>query len=223
MWSSPYSCSSSSTAEPTRRCAARTTLVALAALASGGYVGREDARHLAESYRFLRTVEHRLQLHRLRRTHQLPRDPEGLRRLARVLGYRGNAERDAAAQLAGEQVRYAREVRRLHEKLFYRPLLDAVTRLPADDPTGPPDGRLEPAAARARLAALGFSNPAGALKHLEALTAGVSRRAAIQRTLLPVMLDAFAAAPDPDAGLLAYRQVSDALGGTPWYPPAAAR
>src|SRR5450756_1189996 len=39
-----------------------TTLVALQALANGGYVGREDARKLAESYRYLRQVEHRLQL-----------------------------------------------------------------------------------------------------------------------------------------------------------------
>src|SRR5205085_8769573 len=49
------------------------------------------------------------------------------------------------------------------------------------------------------------------------LTRGVSRRAAIQRTLLPVMLGWFADAADPDAGLLAFRQVSDALGSTPWY------
>jgi glutamate-ammonia-ligase adenylyltransferase len=61
-----------------------TTIPALEALAHGGYVGREDARHLAEAYRWLRTVEHRLQLHRLRRTHLLPAadDEEGLRRVA---------------------------------------------------------------------------------------------------------------------------------------------
>ena len=45
----------------------------------------------------------------------------------------------------------------------------------------------------------------------------MSRRAAIQRTLLPVMLAWFAEHPDPDAGLLGFRQVSDALGTTPWY------
>ncbi|MCW2542622.1 MAG: glnE, partial [Frankiales bacterium] len=53
-----------------------TTLVALDQLAAGGYVGREDARHLAEAYRWLRTVEHRLQLHRLKRTHLLPPDDD---------------------------------------------------------------------------------------------------------------------------------------------------
>ena len=45
----------------------------------------------------------------------------------------------------------------------------------------------------------------------------MSRRAAIQRTLLPVLLGWFADAAEPDAGLLAFRQVSEALGSSPWY------
>src|SRR5215469_11362467 len=107
--------------------------------------------------------------------------------------------------------RHAMRVRRLHEKLFYRPLLDAVARLP----TG--TVRLTPEAARARLEALGYRDPAGALRHIEALTSGLRRRAAIQRTLLPVLLGWFADAAEPDAGLLAFRQVSEALGETPWF------
>ena len=106
---------------------------------------------------------------------------------------------------------HAFQVRRLHEKLFYRPLLSAVARLPGEM------ARLTPSAARARLEALGYVDPVGALRHIDALTAGVSRRAAIQRTLLPVLLGWFADAAEPDAGLLAFRQVSDALGSTPWY------
>jgi len=186
-----------------------TTLVALEQLAAGGYVGREDARHLAEAYRWLRTVEHRLQLHRLRRTHLLPAadDEAGLRRLARAVGYR----KDVLQTFRRERAGYGHEVRRLHEKLFYRPLLGAVARLPADS------ARLTPAAARARLEALGFAEPAVALRHLEALTGGVSRRAVIQSTLLPAMLGWFADAADPDAGLTSFRSVSDTLGGTPWY------
>jgi len=186
-----------------------TTLTALDQLARHGYVGREDARHLADSYRWLRIVEHRLQLHRLRRTHLLPApdDEAGLRRVARAIGYRG----DAVATFRRERAGYGREVRRLHEKLFYRPLLSAVARLPSDQ------ARLTPQAAKARLEALGFAEPAVALQHLQALTAGVSRRAVIQQTLLPAMLGWFADAADPDAGLLAFRQVSDRLGGSPWY------
>jgi [glutamine synthetase] adenylyltransferase / [glutamine synthetase]-adenylyl-L-tyrosine phosphorylase len=107
--------------------------------------------------------------------------------------------------------REALEVRRIHEKLFYRPLLQAVARLPGEE------ARLTPEAAQQRLEALGYTDPVGALRHIKALTTGVSRRASIQRTLLPVMLGWFADAADPDAGLLAFRQVSDSLGQTHWY------
>jgi glutamate-ammonia-ligase adenylyltransferase len=107
--------------------------------------------------------------------------------------------------------KHALRVRRLHEKLFYRPLLDAVARLPTEA------ARLTTEAAQARLEALGYADPAGALRHIEALTTGVRRRAAIQRTLLPVLLGWFADAAEPDAGLLAFRQVSEALGESPWY------
>ncbi|MPZ25225.1 MAG: bifunctional [glutamine synthetase] adenylyltransferase/[glutamine synthetase]-adenylyl-L-tyrosine phosphorylase [Micromonosporaceae bacterium] len=183
------------------------TLPALRALVAGGYVGRSDGEALIAAYRFLRTVEHRLQLQRLRRTHLVPDDPAGLRWLASALGYRG----DAVAAFRADWLAHAGQVRRLHVKLLYRPLLAAVARVPTDSL------RLTPEAARTRLEALGFADPPGALRHLQALTAGVSRTAAIQRTLLPVLLEQFADAPEPDRGLLAYRQVSDALGPVPWY------
>ncbi|HVV75299.1 MAG TPA: bifunctional [glutamine synthetase] adenylyltransferase/[glutamine synthetase]-adenylyl-L-tyrosine phosphorylase [Mycobacteriales bacterium] len=182
-----------------------TTMVALAALAAGGYVGRDDAASLASAYRFLRTVEHRLQLQHLRRTHLLPAEEAGLRWLARSMGHRD------IATWQNEYDGHVREVRRIHEKLFYRPLLNAVARLPSDGT------RLTTEAAAARLEALGFADPAAALRHIEALTSGVSRNAAILRALLPAMLGWFADAADPDAGLLSFRQVSDALGSTPWY------
>src|SRR5207244_456977 len=67
------------------------------------------------------------------------------------------------------------------------------------------------------LAALGYADPAAALRHLEALTGGLSRTAAIQRALLPAMLEWFADAPDPDAGLFGFRRISESLGSTPWY------
>jgi glutamate-ammonia-ligase adenylyltransferase len=52
---------------------------------------------------------------------------------------------------------------------------------------------------------------------MAALTGGVSRSASMQRYLLPVVLQTLADCADPDAGLLAYRQVSEALGGNQWY------
>ncbi|MFE1458482.1 bifunctional [glutamine synthetase] adenylyltransferase/[glutamine synthetase]-adenylyl-L-tyrosine phosphorylase [Streptomyces sp. NPDC058735] len=184
-----------------------TTLDALGALAAGGYVGRADAAQLDAAYRFLRSLEHRIQLFRLRRTHLVPEDEADLRRIGRSLGLRA----DPVAELLREWKRHAGVVRRLHEKLFYRPLLDAVAQLA----TG--EARLSAEAARERMVALGYADPASALRHLEALASGVTRKAAIQRTLLPVLLGWFADSAEPDAGLLNFRKVSDALGKTPWY------
>lgn len=184
-----------------------TTLEALAALARGGYVGRDDAATLDRAYRHLRCLEHRIQLHRLRRTHLMPVTEPELRRLGRAMGHRTHPEQAVVA----DRQAAAREVRRLHERLFYRPLLAAAAKL------SPTESRLSAEAARQRLLALGFRDPAGALRHIEALTTGVSRRAAIQRTLLPVMLGWFADEADPDAGLLSFRRVSDELGTTHWY------
>ncbi len=184
-----------------------TTLTALESLATWGYVGRDDGATLASAYRFLRTLEHRIQLQDLRRTHLIPEADHDLRRLGRSMGY----HRDPVAELTSEWGTHAREVRRIHEKLFYRPLLQAVARLE------PGEARLTPEAAAERLQALGYADPAGALRHLEALTSGVSRRAAIQRTLLPVLLGWFARGADPDAALLSFRRMSEDLGSTPWY------
>ena len=184
-----------------------TTLEALEALSKGGYVAREDAAVLDESYRLLRTLEHRIQLFRLRRTHLMPSAEGDLRRLGRAVGHR----RDSARAVVAQWQRQAREVRRIHERLFYRPLLTAAARLSSAE------AHLTPEAAQERLAALGFRDPAGAMRHLVALTGGLNRRAAIQRTLLPVMLGWFADEADPDAGLLAFRQISESLGTSHWY------
>jgi glutamate-ammonia-ligase adenylyltransferase len=187
------------------------TIPALTVLGANGYVGRDDVATLVASYRFLRTVEHRLQLLRMRRTHLLPTDADQLRWLARSLGYKPDQRGDAVAVLRAELALHTREVRRLHEKLFYRPLLSSVARVPGEQLY------LGPKAAGEWLRALGFSDPDGALRHMTALTGGVSRSAKMQRYLLPVLLQTFASCADPDAGLLAYRRVSEALGNDQWF------
>ena len=189
------------------------TMDALEALGAGGYVGRIDAAELETSYEFVRTIEHRLQLRRLQRTHLFPEpsDTAELRVLARAVGVRPDRGRGEGERLLAEFRRHAQRIRRLHEKLFYRPLLQSVASVPTDAL------RLTTKQAAQRLSALGYAAPDGALQHIRALTAGVSRRASIQQTLLPVLLDLLADTPDPDGGLLAYRKVSEALEETPWY------
>ncbi|MFC9918805.1 bifunctional [glutamine synthetase] adenylyltransferase/[glutamine synthetase]-adenylyl-L-tyrosine phosphorylase [Agromyces binzhouensis] len=182
------------------------TLPALAALAEHGYVGREEAAEFSRDYRVLRVLEHRLQLARLRRTHLMPREDAERRALARASGLGRTA-----GEITETWQATRRRVRGLHERLFYRPLLSAVAALPAEGL------ELTSAQAEARLAAIGFTDPRGALAHIAALTAGVSRRATIQRHLMPVLISWFAGGADPDYGLLAFRRISDALGTTHWY------
>lgn len=189
------------------------TLTALTALAEGGYVGRDDAANLAASYRFLRLLEHRVQLQRMRRTHLFPTDDDtaALRWLARAAKLRADGRRDAVGVLQAERASHTVRVRRLHEKLFYRPLLESVSRVPSEELV------LTESSATRRLQALGWRSPQGALGHIRTLTAGVSRASRIQNALLPVLLDDLGHTADPDHGLLAYRKVSEALADTPWF------
>src|SRR6476660_2243457 len=195
--------------DETLRC--RDTTSAIAALSAGGYIGRSDAAAFDNAYRYLRLLEHRIQLFQLRRTHLMPVAEPALRSLAKaVLGPFSN-ERPSPDSLLSAWQRTKRSVRELHERIFYRPLLNTVATLSSEE------ARLTPEAAQGRLAALGYLDPPGAMRHIEALTAGVSRRAALQRQLLPILLDWLADGVDPDAGLLAFRRVSEALGTTHWY------
>ncbi len=189
----------------------RATTAAIDALAKEGYVGRTDAALLLSHYSYLRVLEHRIQLVHMRRTHTMPSDPQQLRALARSVTGPLNTKRPSADSLLADWAKVKRSVSALHERIFYRPILATAANLSAED------AALTTDAAKARLAALGYRDAAGAVRHIEALTAGVSRRAALQRQLLPVLLGWLADGVDPDAGLLAFRRVSDALGTSHWY------
>ncbi|MCJ7826900.1 MAG: bifunctional [glutamine synthetase] adenylyltransferase/[glutamine synthetase]-adenylyl-L-tyrosine phosphorylase, partial [Demequinaceae bacterium] len=181
------------------------TLEALAALRDQGYVGRPQAARMDEAYRQLRVWEHRVQLEKMRRTHLVPDTEEGLRRLARSSGF-GKTE---SFLEAWHETR--RDVRTMHLEMFYRPLLPVLARLSAGEVA------LDPEAARERLASIGYRDPDAAQRHMAALTEGVSRRALIQRQLLPAMIGWFANGADPDAGLLAFRTLSEHLKDAAWY------
>ena len=184
------------------------TLQALDTLTARGYVGREDGEALHAAYEFLRTLEHRIQLQHLRRTHVVPTDEESLRRLGRGMGF----TKEPAAALEEAWAHHRREVRRLHEKLFYRPLLEAVARVPGGRRAAHArGGRPAPRRPRVRRSRRRPAPPRGADQRRE------PRPRRIQRALLPAMLEWFADAPDPDAGLFGFRRISESLGSTHWY------
>ncbi|MHA7219532.1 bifunctional [glutamine synthetase] adenylyltransferase/[glutamine synthetase]-adenylyl-L-tyrosine phosphorylase [Arthrobacter sp. MDT1-48-3] len=190
---------------------ARDTVSAIGALSAGGYIGRSDALDLDDAYRYLRVLEHRIQLMQMRRTHLMPEDETALRALARSSEGCMVTVRPSAQSLHDTWQRTRKLVKRLHESIFYRPLLNNAATLQ------PEDVQLTAEAAQARLAALGYQDPRGAMRHIEALTGGLRRRAMLQKQLLPILLAWFADGVDPDAGLLGFRRLSESLGESHWY------
>lgn len=194
------------------------TVSALRQLVDGGYVGREDGQVLIRCYEFMRLLEHRLQLHRLKRTHTLPEedDTQERRWLAKTSGRvrsrdSSGAQRSLVEQLELDVRQSALQIQNLHRKLFYRPLLSSVVGMDADAV------RLSPEAAKRQLAALGYESPQRAFEHLRALADGTTRKHKLQAIILPSLLEWLSATVDPDAGLLAYRKLSEAAMDRSWF------
>lgn len=188
----------------------RSTLEALCQLSKRGYISRAHSAQLAQYYKFLRTLEHRIQLFRFRRTHLMPQSARELNRIARSLNS-AIAEISDAETLEKYWQNVRKNVHSLHLEIYYRPLIPAVASLSADEVV------LEPHAAQARLAAIGYRDSRGALAQIKALTEGISRTALIQRHLLPVLIGWFGAGPNPDQGLRSFRILSEEMGATSWY------
>ena len=215
----------------------RPTLDALQALSDGGYVSRPQAKALAWDYRFERVLEHRQQMWMLKRTHLFPDlgpgnvgglerkraiDPDELNqspemhRLARVFHM-------LPEQLVDQYDETRREVRRLHNDIYYRPMLPISATSPDETVELSEQATLE------RYEAIGFADPAAALRHVRALTDGVTRAAKINRILLPAVLRWLGEGQNPDMGLLYWRTLEERFGGEHEYlgflrdSPSAAR
>jgi glutamate-ammonia-ligase adenylyltransferase len=171
------------------------TCEALARLADAGRIAESDRAALTADYRFLRRVEHRLQMVDDAQTHRLPPDAQGIARLAVFLGYR-NAE-----AFAGDLVRHLGSVEKHYAKLFEEaPSLAGPGNLvftgAGDDP-----GTLE------TLARMGFAKPeaiAGMVRdwHHGRMRATRSQRAReILTELVPELLRIFGGTVAPDAAL----------------------
>ena len=175
------------------------TLRVLAALSDQGYVAEPDAAALADSYRFLRTLEHRLQLAREVQTEELPGDEASLRRLARSMGLPGPED------LRGKHGMHAEVVRGIHERLFYRPLLEAFAGERAPSPG------LERPATEELLAGLGFRDPAAAYEGFARLVDPGTRLGRVLSHVFPLVAPALALAAEPDGALIRFERVALAL------------
>src|SRR6266545_1579139 len=178
------------------------TLRALAVLAGEGYVAEDDAEVLAGAFRFLRRLEHRLQMVRDLQTHELPADRASLARLARSL------DLDGPDQLKAEYGRQTSLVRGLHQRLFYRPLLEAFA-----GPAVPRPG-VDRRATEELLAGLGFRQPSTAYMVLDRVMDPSTRVGKVVTHVFPVMAPALALASNPDAALVRLERVAEAMTAT---------
>ena len=174
------------------------TLLALQEMTAAGYVDPADAEQLVRAHAFLRTVEHRLQLVDEQQVHTIPDEPGAVERLARVMGYRDTADADASEALWHDLRRQELTVRGIHERVYFRPLLEAFAST---------EGALSPEAAVARLVAFGFTDARRTQAAVRELTRGLNRASRLMQQMLPLMLDWLSTSPDPDLGLLQLRNL----------------
>ncbi|HWL31916.1 MAG TPA: bifunctional [glutamine synthetase] adenylyltransferase/[glutamine synthetase]-adenylyl-L-tyrosine phosphorylase [Xanthobacteraceae bacterium] len=178
----------------------RQTLPMLAALAEGGWIGEVARAELDEAYRFMRTVEHRLQMVADDQTHTLPAEREDLERFARFAGFK---DRDAFAQaLLG----HMRKVQKHYIRLFEDTSGEAE-RLALSFPKDADDRET-----LNRLGEMGFDRPlevSATVRHwltgsYPALRSEVVRGQFAE--LLPVLLDRLSRSENPGAAVNGFDQ-----------------
>lgn len=177
------------------------TLLMLTEMAEAGYIDDNDAQKMAGSYRELRTVEHRLQLVDEQQVHTVPTDAVALDHLARVMGRRDEPNGTAAEQLERELHRLQTTVRGIHERVYFRPLLEAFATTTTDETP------ISAEATEVRLTAFGFVDARRTAAALGELTRGLNRSSRLMQQMLPLLLDWLSLSPDPDLGLLLIRNL----------------
>ena len=165
------------------------TMKALRALAELELIPRKEVVDLDRAYRFLRQVEHRLQIEAEQQTHTVPRDPVALKRLARSLGF------DSANEFSTALKKTRQNVRSIFDRV--------ISSAPAEGAL--PDLRL-------------FKDEKSAVRSLEDLLKPTSASHVAPRTkqifgkLRPILLAQMAEAADPDAVLNQFVRFVEAYG-----------
>jgi glutamate-ammonia-ligase adenylyltransferase len=178
---------------------ASATLAALKALAANGTITLEAAEDMTHCYVYLRTLEHRLQMVEDQQTHKLPDSQEGLAHIACFMGYDGIPAFHAAF------TKIAQTVEAHYARLFEREpdLTDIHGNLVFTGVEEDPE-------TLKTLAAMGFKDAA----HVSAAIRGwhhgrvramrSARARELLTKLMPLLLVALAATPDPDSAFIQF-------------------
>ena len=170
----------------------RRLLPTLEGLARGGHLPEPVVRRLSDAYRFLRTVENRLQEYEDQQTHELPAAGDRQTALALSLGYKNWEALKAKLD----------EVRRHTQEVF-----EQVMAAPHTDGEEQPYSVGADLPSASWLETVGFPDPANALGLLERFEKSrpvkrlTSRGAADLNRVMPLMLRAVAGTIDPELAL----------------------
>lgn len=193
------------------------TLEAMTRLEHVGSLTHQEWTLLDENYRFLRKVEHRLQIMFDLQTHTMPDDDSEVRKLAIRMGYHDGEDITAAETFRADYRHKTKQNRKVLDHLLHEAFGDDA---PADpevdlvlDPE-PPDQRIVEV-----LGKYGFQDVPQAYRNLMDLTEEKIRFLSTRRcrmflaAIAPQLLSAISSRPNPDATLLNLCRVSDSLGG----------
>ena len=175
------------------------TVAALAALAGEGVISPDTAGDLTRAYRFLRTLEHRLQMVADEQTHTLPADDAGL---VHIAGFMGFASRDDFAAALTRTLQTVQD--------HYAQLFESEPELSAAQGSLVFTGVEDDPETLSTIAAMGFRDPAhvsGAIRgwHHGRIRAMRSQRARELLTqLTPAILNALGGTADPDAAFAGF-------------------
>lgn len=185
----------------------RPTLDALDILARENWITFTARDEMAAAYKFLRRVEHRLQMVADEQTHALPDSVEGVEGFARFLGYEDRAA--FARDLVGHLERVQGHYGKLFEGDGAAPHTQAI-----DYEAGAAD-----AATLAHFARLGFRQPVKAAQTVQQWFAGDYRALRAEATrkafndFIPALVGGLAEAEEPDSAIIAFDRLLQALHG----------
>ncbi len=196
----------------------RNSIKAIERLAQGGYIEQRDAAVLKESYIFLRNLEHRIQIVEGRQTQAVPARPAELERLARMMGFKDEAQKRAGELFWEEYRKRTAGVHRLFRSLFYKSEEKRHTPEVPEEVRLLVAGGLADKDAQKKLSSLGFRDTDAALKKIALLRDGPpgARLSTRARTLLqniaPLLLHYASLSPDPDRSLIHIERFISSVG-----------
>jgi [glutamine synthetase] adenylyltransferase / [glutamine synthetase]-adenylyl-L-tyrosine phosphorylase len=194
------------------------TLLALAQLAKHKFILAKDRDELSDAYRFLRQVEHKVQIVQEAHAHSIPAGEDEERALARRLGYQETKRKNERELFWRDHHDHTTAVRTIFDRLFYGAQKD-ITKEGASEGGSIWNDLDRHHLIVKELEKLGFGDPARAYENLLAVRDGEvyappsPKRLKVMRTLGPALIAEIAKSAAPDQALLNLAEFSHRIGG----------